>query len=1084
MIEQAIGLEAKNSLEYVRHAFTVLNRGGLFVNIASNWDPQQATNIHIQSTLTVASESGWYQGPAYTGNRSEEGAQILFTSGTEGLPKGVLLSHRALKNTTDRIISVMEMDASVREYVGIPVNYSFGFGRCRAVSQIGGEFYLPENGFNPVEIQEMLERGEINAISAVPSLWRLILENPQLLHNVGDKVRWIEIGSQYMSAEEKSQLRNLFPNACIAQHYGLSEASRTTFLRVDTTPEEQLESVGTSSNGVELRISTTGAIQIRGPHIASAILIDGQKEPLVDSDGWFTTNDQGHEVDGLLYFDGRMDDLINCGGIKLSPDSLEQALLKRLSLKTGIAIFKLAHADLGDQPALAISNQCKCPNRLLADAFRQILAESGVRGSSWPLFNVESFPQTSTGKVKRKELTKLASSGALGGSSSIRASNAEGKNESTPSEKRLIAIWEEVLKVHPICAQDNFFDLGGDSLSAIRVATRMEKSGIPREVSRKIFSGLSISQILESMESDTAAAPKSQSAPENTLAKDLIAIWQDVLKLDQVGENETFFGLGGDSLSAIRVALRMEKAGVPKETCKKIFQGFTIKQIVSQTEGRDAPSDLREVSAQDTSTQPHVMETQLIEIWQDALKIDNIGLDDNFFDLGGDSLSAIRVTIRMEAAGLERTTCRKIFEGMSIRQILDTDPEFANKRNSYTSESPKNSTATPPANDSKAVSPEISENFRTPMASASLALNAMRGLLVLMNIAAHWVPGVIDRLPALAGQLNRYLAPVYSSGTPGFAIVFGAGIGFFMLPRFDKNRRSVDKLAIRNVLLLIAGMTALALVRVSNLILQDVEVSSLDVSNAYYSVIFYYLFAVISIPLWLRVLRLFSAFSMTCLTVACVFYFCHLAIDATEITPSSNALIQPWILLLTAKYNYLEMSAGVLAGAAIGNALKHSIERGDSLAPYAHSGALLVLLSIIISLETGEYVRWFDWPKGLYLWTWPFYLGCILLGTVGIYNYLCRKKSSEDGIADSILRILSVVGILAFPLFIGHELVRPTAQLITALGAPMGLAISMTAFFALSLYMGQKLYAIYFGSGVTTPAVTPSIPLASNVKPS
>ncbi|MFV8781079.1 phosphopantetheine-binding protein [Microbulbifer sp. SA54] len=1084
MTELATGLEAKNSLEYVHQAFTVLNQGDLFINIGTDWDPRRVPNVQIKETISIREVFGWYDGPAYTPKKSKRGAQILFTSGTEGQPKGVLLSHQGLANTTERIISAMEMDSTIREYVGVPVNYSFGFGRCRAVSAVGGRFFLPEHGFNPIEIQQMLERDEINAISAVPSLWRLLLEEPKLFEHVGAKVRWIEIGSQYMSAEEKVQLRELFPNAYIAQHYGLSEASRTTFLRIDKTPEHQLESVGHATPGVELKISETGAIQIRGPHMASALLIEGRKESLVDSEGWFTTNDRGHEVDGYLFFDGRMDDLINCGGIKLSPDSLEQALRSRLKLQSGIAVFKVPHKDLGDQPALAISSQCKCPDLLLTDAFRQILADNGIRGANWPLLKLEAFPQTSTGKVKRNELTKLLNSNTPPSAAPIPPVRPESINESTASESQLIAIWEEILKVHPISVQDNFFDLGGDSLSAIRVATRMEKSGIPREVSRKIFSGLSISQILNSLDCATNAATSLEDLPKDTLSKSLIAIWQDVLKLDQVSENETFFGLGGDSLSAIRVALRMEKAGVPKETCKKIFQGFTIAQIVQQTKNSQAPLDLGDESRQAAREIDHGMEFRLVEIWREALKIDNIGLDDNFFDLGGDSLSAIRVTMRMEAAGLKRTTCRKIFEGMSIRQILATEPEFASQKKYQEIDHTHKVATSPTTGNTQQQPPEIGENFRTPMASASLALNAMRGLLVLMNIAAHWMPGVIERLPALAGQINRYLAPVYSSGTPGFAIVFGAGIGFFMLPRFDKNRKSVDKLAMRNVLLLVAGMTALALIRIANIYMAGEGLKPLDVANAYYSVIFYYLFAVLSIPLWLRVLRLFSAFSMTCLSFSCAFYCLHLAIDSTEIAPSQNALVQPWILLLTAKYNYLEMSAGVLLGAAIGNSLKHSIERGDSLAPYAHAGALLILLSVIISVETGEYVRWFDWPKGLYLWTWPFYLGCILLGTVGIFNYLCRKQSSEVGPLDSSLQILSVIGILAFPLFIGHELVRPLAELITAMGVPAGLALSMTAFFGLSLYMGQKLYTIYFGSGATATAATPVISVTATAKSS
>ncbi|NHX27178.1 AMP-binding protein, partial [Escherichia coli] len=154
-------------------------------------------------------------------------------------------SPRNITDTVARLNTAMELDDSVREYVGIPVTYSFGLGRIRAIAAAGGAFYLPER-FDPVEIREMLLAGEINAISAVPTLCRLILATPQVIGEAGRHVRWIEIGSQYMSGAEKAAMRDLFPNARIIQHYGLTEASRSTFLDVSAAPEDQLESVGTA----------------------------------------------------------------------------------------------------------------------------------------------------------------------------------------------------------------------------------------------------------------------------------------------------------------------------------------------------------------------------------------------------------------------------------------------------------------------------------------------------------------------------------------------------------------------------------------------------------------------------------------------------------------------------------------------------------------------------------------------------------------------------------------------------------------------------------------------------------------------
>ncbi len=158
-------------------------------------------------------------------------------------------------------------------------------GRARAVAAAGGEVFVPER-FDPLQIGDMLAEGRINAISAVPSLWRQVLAAPGAIGRHGDKVRWIEIGSQYMAAADKLAMRRLFPGARIVQHYGLTEASRTVFLDISATPEAALESVGLPDDPGALRIGENGAILIRGDHVALGQVTEGGEIlPLADAGG-------------------------------------------------------------------------------------------------------------------------------------------------------------------------------------------------------------------------------------------------------------------------------------------------------------------------------------------------------------------------------------------------------------------------------------------------------------------------------------------------------------------------------------------------------------------------------------------------------------------------------------------------------------------------------------------------------------------------------------------------------------------------------------------------------------------------------
>ena len=188
-------------------------------------------------------QTGWLK-TKHTPIWDEDIAQVFFTSGTEGKSKAIEVSHSALADVVERLNSVMLVDCSIREYVGVPVYYAFGFGRCRAVSAVGGQCFIPQNGFDVAEISRMLRNDEINSISAVPSLIRILLKNKASIGKSGLKLKWMEIGSQYLDCYEKEELKKLFPNAKIIFNYGLTEASRTTFLDISTTSGEALESVG------------------------------------------------------------------------------------------------------------------------------------------------------------------------------------------------------------------------------------------------------------------------------------------------------------------------------------------------------------------------------------------------------------------------------------------------------------------------------------------------------------------------------------------------------------------------------------------------------------------------------------------------------------------------------------------------------------------------------------------------------------------------------------------------------------------------------------------------------------------------
>ena len=501
--KEVVGIVSKNSLSYVKAVFDSYKEELAFVPLKSPDDIERIKLTSVTQVRKTEDEFGWFSS-THVFSTANSLAQISFTSGTEAEPKGVLLMHRALSDVTDRLNTVMEVDSSIREYVGIPVNFSFGLGRFRAIAAAGGEAYLPPAGFNPIEIRDMLKMGEINAISAVPTLWRVLLKNKSLFSSEVGRLKWIEIGSQYMAREEKEELKVLFPNAIIVQHYGLTEASRSTFLRIDQVEGELLESVGKVIGDTELKISSAGKICIRGSHVATTLLINGNYTRNVDDQGWFETNDLGEIRGGYLFYQGRADDLINCSGIKLSPDALERDLRSSLQIKDGIAVSSYDNHLTGHGVLVAYKRNLGLESRVVSNMANDVLSEYGVYNKSIvKVVELDEFPLTITGKVQRKQLAKLYSQLGLESEKAqlldVTDTSKKLFSRGSPlTEKEYFVqdIWQKVLNIKEIDIHSNYYELGGDSLTAISAVIEMEKlDNVPDLVSKGMLQGLNIKEI-------------------------------------------------------------------------------------------------------------------------------------------------------------------------------------------------------------------------------------------------------------------------------------------------------------------------------------------------------------------------------------------------------------------------------------------------------------------------------------------------------------------------------------------------------------------------------------------------------------
>ncbi|MDB5582906.1 MAG: acyl-CoA synthetase (AMP-forming)/AMP-acid ligase [Bradyrhizobium sp.] len=532
-----VGIEKTASVEYLEWIFDCYRDGRIAVPVDAGADAPEG--YAFNERIVPAIGGGWFA-RQQTPNRSEAPAQISFSSGTTGTPKAILLSHRALADVTDRLIEAMGIDGQIREYLGVPPTYSFGLARARVVAAVGGQLYVPHNGFDPTELARMLEAGEVNALSAVPTLLRVLIANPELIgRKAARKLRWLEIGSQPMSAEDKHTIRRMFPGARIVQHYGLTEASRTTFLDLQEASDEDLASVGKPAGATQVRVDPDGHICIRGPHVADGILTPQGVSAIVDADGWLRTNDLGRiDERGFVHFLGRADSLLNVGGVKVPAELFEERLLASAGVDPAhLAVTGRVDPLRGEIVLIAHLAQVE-PAPLLAHA-RAVGAGFGLGHADVTVIHVDTIPRTETGKVRRAELVEHAPTAAMPipatASGSAPDSDAADTGFRSDRECEIAAIWREALGVVEVSRTDTFFDMGGDSLSAITVMLRMERAGISKEISQQIFEGRSIAQIAGAEDrDDDDAAPRSRRSARAEVS-DAITMARGIMVLLVVG---------------------------------------------------------------------------------------------------------------------------------------------------------------------------------------------------------------------------------------------------------------------------------------------------------------------------------------------------------------------------------------------------------------------------------------------------------------------------------------------------------------------------------------------------------------------
>ncbi len=269
---------------------------------------------------------------------TDELACLMYTTGSTGEPKAVMLSHRSLANALAHIIEFLGCSDADREAVVLPLSHSFGLGHAYCTLSCGG-FLLINDGLRPLKsVFEAFSALSINAFSTTPSMLRLLLgpyRVPFLQHAAG--IRRMVVNSEPLPTEQAADVLTMMPQTDVIAYYGLTEASRSTFLRLRDEPKHRWRSVGKAAPRVEIKIcdpagaplpnGAEGEVHIRGPHLALGYWQRPGEQSTAFRDGGLYSGDLGVlDREGYLTITGRLKDQINVGGLKVSATEIELIL--------------------------------------------------------------------------------------------------------------------------------------------------------------------------------------------------------------------------------------------------------------------------------------------------------------------------------------------------------------------------------------------------------------------------------------------------------------------------------------------------------------------------------------------------------------------------------------------------------------------------------------------------------------------------------------------------------------------------------------------------------------------------------------
>jgi len=344
--------------------------------------------------------------------REEDEALYLYTSGTTGKPKGVILTYDHLTYFPESMRAMQTLSEEDVQGAVLPMSHISGPIVLNLTVDVGHTLVIIDE-IRPKKILEEIQRNKINYFHAVPPIYKMILNLPSRDRYDLSSLRSVAMMGTVVAEELMEEWAEEYPHCQPRQGYGATETSPLLTLTHDDDAPRKMASAGrvvpraeikiADKEGKELPAGQVGEVIARGPQIMKGYFKNPKATADKIKDDWYYTGDLGRfDEDGYLYILGRADDMVITGGMNVYPSELENILIAHDKVAE-VAVVGIPDAERGQALKAVI-----VPKVGEEVSKRELMRFCRERLANFKLPKViefrDSLPRSRTGKVAKREL--------------------------------------------------------------------------------------------------------------------------------------------------------------------------------------------------------------------------------------------------------------------------------------------------------------------------------------------------------------------------------------------------------------------------------------------------------------------------------------------------------------------------------------------------------------------------------------------------------------------------------------------------------------------------------------------------------